>query len=359
MVREKKLKRAMLKRYVAEDKKRESLYQRGMGQDKKVCDFFCNFVRSMTLNRRHYTLSANVMLANTLVVFALVFALVSFFMPDVQTMTTYTHLAPHSPAVQPLVNISSYKFILLADDRLPALRDALKTFCINCSMKGTILLSPEGINLMLCGTQEAITQFWEMLRAYPEFADMQPKQSESLFPAFKRMKVLIKKEIITMRRPEIKPLEQTAPRVAPKELQQWLNSKRDVLLLDTRNEFEIAYGTFENAINPHIPHFQMFADAVETLEKTVPADTHVKDRTIVTFCTGGIRCEKASAYMMELGYKNVFQLDGGILKYFEETGGAHWNGSCFVFDERVAVTPDLQPIGENMPTNKEAVSSKK
>ncbi len=246
----------------------------------------------------------------------------------------------------PIVNISSYKFIPIAEERLPDLQARFKEFCVHAGMKGTILLSPEGINLMLSGTSASIENFWSFLHGFEEFADMQPKKSESEHLVFKRMKVLIKKEIITMRRPQIKPLEKTAPRVAPKELQQWLDEKRDVILLDTRNEFEIAYGTFENAVNPHIPHFQMFADAVQNLNTSSdPAAHNAKERVVVTFCTGGIRCEKASAYMMELGYKNVFQLDGGILKYFEETGGAYWNGSCFVFDERIAVTPDLQPIG--------------
>lgn len=247
----------------------------------------------------------------------------------------------------PMINISSYKFVPLAEESLPTLQAEFKEFCVQSAIKGTILLSPEGINVMLSATAESIERFWVFLRSHAEFADMQPKKSESENLVFKRMKVLIKKEIITMRRPNIKPLEQTAPRVAPKELQQWLDEKRDVILLDTRNEFEIAYGTFENAVNPHIPHFQMFAEAMEQLdERTDPAMHNAKERVVVTFCTGGIRCEKASAYMMELGYKNVFQLDGGILKYFEETGGAHWNGSCFVFDERVAVQTDLMPIAE-------------
>jgi UPF0176 protein len=252
-----------------------------------------------------------------------------------------------STMASPIINISSYKFIPLAEALLPILQIKFKEFCVQATLKGTILLSPEGINIMLSGNAENIERFWIFLRNHPEFTDMQPKKSESENLVFKRMKVLIKKEIITMRRPNIKPLEQTAPRVAPKELQQWLDEKRDVILLDTRNEFEIAYGTFENAINPRIPHFQMFAEAVEKLEaNSHPALHNAKDRVVVTFCTGGIRCEKASAYMMELGYTNVFQLDGGILKYFEETGGAHWNGSCFVFDERVAVQTDLTPITE-------------
>ena len=158
------------------------------------------------------------------------------------------------------------------------------------------------------------------------------------------MLVKLKKEIITMRQPQVKPIGVRAPAVRPAELKRWLDvghddSGRAVVMLDTRNAFEVGVGTFEGALNPGIRSFGQFPERVKAMQGDF------KNKTVVTFCTGGIRCEKAVLYMQDHGFENVFQLDGGILQYFEEAGGAHFKGECFVFDRRVALSPDLNEAG--------------
>jgi UPF0176 protein len=158
------------------------------------------------------------------------------------------------------------------------------------------------------------------------------------------MLVKVKREIISMHQPQIRPVGQRAPAVTPQVLKRWLDAGHDdagrpVTLLDTRNGFEVGIGSFAGAINPHIASFGEFPACVEAL-----AD-ELAGKTVVTFCTGGIRCEKAVLYMQAQGFDNVLQLDGGILKYFEDVGGAHYEGDCFVFDRRVALTPALEAAG--------------
>ncbi len=150
------------------------------------------------------------------------------------------------------------------------------------------------------------------------------------------MLVRIKKEIIAFGVPGIEPARRTSPKLAPQQLKAWLDEGRPLTLLDTRNDYEVKLGTFENALPAGVDHFRDFPAAVAKL----PAE--LKDQTIVMFCTGGIRCEKAGPYMESQGFRNVLQLDGGILKYFEECGGAHYRGECFVFDQRVGIDPALQ-----------------
>ena len=156
---------------------------------------------------------------------------------------------------------------------------------------------------------------------------------------FNRMLVKAKREIITMRRPDVDPARAPAPRLAPETLKQWLDEGREVLLLDTRNQFEVALGTFRNAIDLKLASFSDLPQAAAAI------DERWKTRPVVTFCTGGIRCEKAAPLLVKEGYGEVYQLDGGILKYFEHCGGAHYQGECFVFDKRVALGPDLEPTG--------------
>jgi len=154
--------------------------------------------------------------------------------------------------------------------------------------------------------------------------------------------VKIKKEIIPMGDPEIRPSEFTAPYLPPADLKTWMDEKRDFLLLDTRNDYEIAVGTFEGAKDLGISHFRDFTRATEKLT-TEGFNEVSKDQPIVTFCTGGIRCEKAAALLVKQGFKNVYQLEGGILNYFEQCKDVHYQGQCFVFDWRLAVNGDLQP----------------
>lgn len=239
-----------------------------------------------------------------------------------------------------VVNISCYKFVTLNERE--ALKDELSARCVELGLKGTILLAPEGINVFLAGTREAIDAVIAHLRADPRFADLQPKESRSDAPPFKRMRVRLKKEIITMKHPLIRPESARAPAVAAATLKKWLDRGTDdegrpVVMLDTRNDYEVAAGSFEHAVDYNIEVFSEFP------AKLAQHRDDYAGKTIVSFCTGGIRCEKAAIHMKEIGLDHVYQLEGGILKYFEETGGAHYNGDCFVFDEREAVSADLHP----------------
>ena len=239
-----------------------------------------------------------------------------------------------------VVNISCYKFVTLEDRE--ALKADLTARCLGLGLLGTILLAPEGINVFLAGSRAAIDAIVAHLRADPRFADLAPKESLSAEPPFKRMRVRLKKEIITMKHPLIRPEEGRAPAVAAATLKQWLDrgcddEGRPVVMLDTRNDYEVAAGTFDNAVDYDIGIFSEFPPRLAE---------HLADyagKTVVSFCTGGIRCEKAAIHMKETGIEHVYQLEGGILKYFEEVGGAHYHGDCFVFDEREAVSADLQP----------------
>lgn len=238
------------------------------------------------------------------------------------------------------INIAAYKFVTF-EDTLER-RHLFQEICKNLDLKGTILLTPEGINLFLAGTREAIDSFLSWLRADPRFADIEVKESLSEEQPFNRMLVKIKREIITMKHPLIKPELGRAPGVAPLVLKRWLDQGHDdagkpVVMVDTRNAFEVDVGTFVNTIDYRINKFSEFPEVIAAHKDELAG------KTVVTFCTGGIRCEKAAIHMQEIGYDSVYQLDGGILKYFEEAGGAHYDGDCFVFDRRTALNPKLEP----------------
>ena len=234
------------------------------------------------------------------------------------------------PAV---TNIAAYQFARLTD--LKPLRAELLTFCRGHDLRGTILLSTEGINLFVAGHAAGITGLLERLRAIPGLAGLEAKFSESDSQPFRRMLVRIKKEIISFGVEGIDPAVRTSPKLSARELRQWLDEGRPVTLLDTRNDYEIRLGTFRGALPAGISHFRQFPEAVRRL----PAE--LKEQPIVMFCTGGIRCEKAGPFMEREGFKSIHQLDGGILKYFEECGSAHYDGECFVFDQRVGLDPHL------------------
>ena len=241
----------------------------------------------------------------------------------------------------PIVNISAYKFVSIDD--LDALREPLLAECQQLGLKGTILVSPEGINLFLAGSRESIDAIVGWLRSDARFADLQPKESLSDTQPFKRMLVKKKREIITMNHPMIRPEEGRAPAVPAATLKRWLDQGHDddgrpVVTLDTRNAFEVDYGKFAGCIDWRIGKFSDFPAALAAHKD------ELADKTVVSFCTGGIRCEKAALLMREQGIDNVLQLEGGILKYFEEVGGAHWEGHCFVFDEREGLDPSLAPM---------------
>jgi len=241
-----------------------------------------------------------------------------------------------------IVNISAYKFVTLDD--IPALRPDMRARCEALGLKGTILLAPEGINMFLAGSRAAIDGFMGWLHADPRFADIAPKESLSESQPFKRMLVREKKEIITMKMPLIRPEAGRAPAVRPVDLKRWLDQGHDdagrpVVMLDTRNDFEVAVGTFTHAVDYDIAKFSDFPPAIAAHKAAF------EGKTVVSFCTGGIRCEKAAIHMQEAGIEHVYQLEGGILKYFEEVGGSHYRGDCFVFDYRTALNPSLEPAG--------------
>ena len=239
-----------------------------------------------------------------------------------------------------ILNISSYKFVQLTD--LPELRERLHDQTIRLGLKGTILIAEEGINLFLAGSAQAIQEFVSWLKSDSRFADLNPKESWSDRQPFRKMLVKIKREIIRMDHPTIRPATGRAPSVGPETLNRWLDQGHDdegrpVVVLDTRNAFEVDCGTFQNAIDYGITKFTEFPEAIKADRE------RLADKTVVSFCTGGIRCEKAAIYMQEIGLSHTYQLEGGILKYFEETDAHHYRGACFVFDERRALTSDLSP----------------
>jgi RluA family pseudouridine synthase len=230
-------------------------------------------------------------------------------------------------------NIAAYKFVPLSN--LRSLRARLLALCKSWELKGSILLSTEGINLFVAGASEKIDLLLSELRTIPGLEHFEIKVSESEHQPFNRMLVRIKKEIIAFGVEGINPAQRTSPKLAPKTLKQWLDEGCPVTLLDTRNDYEVKLGTFKNALDPKIETFREFPDAIRKLP------VEMKEQPIVMFCTGGIRCEKAGPFMEREGFKNIFQLEGGILKYFEECGSAHYDGECFVFDQRVGVDPSL------------------
>jgi UPF0176 protein len=240
--------------------------------------------------------------------------------------------------MSPILNIAAYRFWPI--DKPADLREALLATGQALGIKGTILVTPEGLNAFLAGPEPVAREMLATLRAVPGFAGLEAKESWSADIPFRRFKVKLKKEIIRMDHPTIRPAEGRAPAVDAKTLARWLDQGHDdqgqpVVMLDTRNDFEVDFGKFENTIDWRIQRFTQFPQAVQD-------HLHeLQDKTVISYCTGGIRCEKAAIYMQNLGLNNVLQLEGGILKYFEETDGRHWEGSCFVFDEREALEPSL------------------
>jgi len=240
-----------------------------------------------------------------------------------------------------ILNIAAYLFVSL--DGLLDLRAKMLNECNSRGLKGTILLTGEGINLFLAGQEIGLRGFLDWLRSDPRFTPLEAKESWSEDQPFKKMLIKLKNEIIRMNHPAIRPEQGRANFIKPKKLQEWLDRGTDdlgrpVVMIDTRNAFEVDYGTFENALHFNIEKFTQFPKAI-TAHKEALAD-----KTLVSFCTGGIRCEKSGLYMREIGMQHSYQLEGGILKYFEEVGSAHYKGTCFVFDEREALEPTLDSI---------------
>jgi len=237
-------------------------------------------------------------------------------------------------------NIAYYKFVNIENPS--DLRSVLLNLCTELNIKGTIILAHEGINSCLVGSDESINKYIQFMHADSRFSDIEFKKSFSAHIPFRRMLVKIKKEIIPLGMESIKPAEHTGKYVEPLELKKWYDNNEDFIVLDTRNDYEVNIGTFKNAINPKLNEFRNFPQWVRE------NFTQYKNKKIVTFCTGGIRCEKATDFMQQEGFENVYQIKGGILKYFEDTlkntpgEDNHYNGDCFVFDYRVAVDKNLE-----------------
>ncbi|ARU30696.1 sulfurtransferase [Sulfuriferula sp. AH1] len=233
-----------------------------------------------------------------------------------------------------ILNIAAYRFVEL--DQLPELREQFRQRSAAHKLKGTILLTPEGINMFLAGEETELEAFIGWLTGDARFADIEIKRSWSDEVPFNRMLVKLKKEIITFHQPDFDRTAHPASQLPAAELKKWYDEGREFIIVDTRNDFEYQVGTFKNAVNLQLNTFGDFAAATEQLKdyRNIP---------IVTFCTGGVRCEKAAPFMAGEGFNQVYQLQGGILKYFEECGASHYDGECFVFDKRVALDGNLKP----------------
>ena len=235
------------------------------------------------------------------------------------------------------LNIAGYKFITIPDRN--NLRQPFKHKCDSLELKGTILLSHEGINIFVAGLESNIIKFREWVVEDERFNDISFKESTSDSQPFNRMNVRLKNEIISVGLPNFDRIDSEDGRIFPNELHQRLSNNEDIVLLDTRNTYETRLGSFHNSIELGIKTFRAFPEAVSNM------DDSFKDKQIVMFCTGGVRCEKASVIMRDAGFTNIRQLEGGILGYFQEVGGDHWDGECFVFDKRVALKPGLTETG--------------
>ncbi|MEL6938467.1 MAG: rhodanese-related sulfurtransferase [Cyanobacteria bacterium J06598_1] len=228
-----------------------------------------------------------------------------------------------------------YKFVALPD--FADMQQPLKDCCQSQAVKGTVLLAAEGINGTIAGTREGIDAVFAHIQSDPRLIEIDIKESLAKEPPFAKLKVRLKKEIVTIGLPEVSPTKQVGTYVLPAE---WNNIIADpeVTVIDTRNDYEVGLGTFQGAKNPQTEVFNEFPDYVkENLDPT-------KNKKVAMFCTGGIRCEKASSYMLSQGFEEVYHLKGGILKYLEEVPKENslWEGECFVFDERVAIKHGLK-----------------
>ena len=232
-----------------------------------------------------------------------------------------------------IINVSAYCFVELGN--LEELRISIRDKALSLDLKGSVLLAHEGINLFLAGSRADIQSMTKFLTVLLTLPGIDFKESTSDHKPFNRLLVKIKKEIISMGVPEIKPSQFKAPYITAQELKNRLDNDPNLVVLDTRNDYEIKIGKFKNALELPIRTFRSFPDSVKNLDESL------KDKAIVTYCTGGIRCEKAASFMISQGFKEVYQLQGGILKYFEECGESHYEGDCFVFDQRVALNPNL------------------
>ncbi len=242
--------------------------------------------------------------------------------------------------MESILNISAYRFVALSDTA--QWRESIRSQAALDDLKGTVLLAEEGINLVLAGREAGMRQFLGWLTAHEPFAGLPLKESWSAAVPFGKLVVKVKSEIIRMNHATIQPQTGRAPAVDAKTLARWLDAGvddagREVVTLDTRNAFEVDHGRFRGAHDWRITRFSEFPQALDEHR------AELAGKTVVSYCTGGIRCEKAAIVLAEAGVEKVLQLEGGILKYFELVGDRHYDGSCFVFDERISLDASLAP----------------
>lgn len=238
------------------------------------------------------------------------------------------------------LNAAFYRFASLESPEL--WKERLESAYKNLEIKGTVLLAEEGLNGFLAGPEREVRKALDFLRAHKEFEKLAAKESRSDSVPFDKLSIKVKKEIVTFRVPGCGPLVREAKRIKPEELAALYENREEFTILDTRNEYEFRLGKFVSAESLGVDHFVDFAAKAKALPESY------KSKKIVTYCTGGIRCEKAAPYLEALGFRDVHQLDGGILNYFEKVGGKHWEGECFVFDARVALNPELEATGATL-----------
>jgi UPF0176 protein len=239
-----------------------------------------------------------------------------------------------------ILNIRSYHFSQL--NHLNDHRQLLADIGELLAVKGTIILSSEGINISIAGTRSNAEQMFEACKAIPGLEKLVSNKSWSTINSYEKLKVKIKDEIIRMNYPKVYPEKKRAPSIGPKTLSKWLSQGCDddgvpIKIIDTRNDFEVEMGAFDHSVDLKLKKFSNFPKVFE--EKK----SEISKFRIITVCTGGIRCEKATLYMIENGIPNAVQLDGGILNYIENTDGDHWNGECFIFENKRFLDEDCMP----------------
>lgn len=257
-------------------------------------------------------------------------------------MVILTNFFCYVAIMKTIVIASFYQFVSL--EHYETLREPILNAMQEHGIKGTILLASEGINGSFAGERAAMDSFYAYLRSHEPFKDLRFKETFDAENPFEKTKVKLRKEIVTMGVCDVNPLEQVGVYLSPEEWHQLIQDP-DVVLIDTRNDYEYELGTFKNAINPDIENFREFPEYV----RTHLADK--KDKKVAMFCTGGIRCEKTTTFMLNEGFKEVYHLQDGILNYLEQIPEEEslWEGSCFVFDNRVAVTHQSERVQPQLP----------
>jgi UPF0176 protein len=238
--------------------------------------------------------------------------------------------------MQKITIATFYRFSPLAPEKLMEIKDNMMNEAKRLHVKGLVIMGTEGINTTIAGSEEGIQDFLQFLATFKGFENLSVKYSTAAVIPFRRFKVQIRDEIVTLNRPDLLPNEKDPSHLTPEEWNNVLKKEQDYILIDTRNWYETEIGKFKNALTPPITEFTDFPKWLE--EQQIP-----KDKKLLIYCTGGIRCEKAQVQMKDHGYNNVFQLKDGILRYLEEFPNDQFDGECFVFDHRVAVDQNLQP----------------